>query len=144
MNNSEQINEFKAHIKDIKKTLKKLYKEEQVRPNLARQSIIAINEKQLKEHEDMLDQLKFRGRVETATGVDFNTWWSWAKSLYKIGPTLSGGMRVESFAREWDKPMVWEFDSEYNCQKKVWQLCGYKIYDRKRGRGNMERDLTGA
>ncbi len=144
LTNNEQINEFKVHIKDIKKNLKKLYKEEETRPNAARQSIIAINEKQLKEHIDMLDQLKFRSKVEEKTGVDFNEWWTWAKSLYKFGPTLSGTMRVQSFALEWKEPMVWEFDSEYDCQKKVWQLCGYKIYDRKRGRGDMAEDLGAA
>ncbi len=71
-------------------------------------------------------------------GIDYEDWVEWANSLYVIEPSLNSVI-VRSNAKDWDK--IWEVDSHIDGLLKIEQLIGYKIHDRKRGRGDMEKDL---
>jgi hypothetical protein len=71
---------------------------------------------------------------------DFEVWMDWAKSLYAI--TYDAGLyEVKSKARDWKDDRVWKFEHNIDCLEKIEQLIGYKIYDRKRGRGDMGEDV---
>lgn len=81
----------------------------------------------------------FEQRIEEKSG-NLYEWLNWAKSLYPIEKT-ENGFTVKSNARKWKKDTSWVFDHEIDCLEKIEKLIGYKINDRKRGRGNVEEDL---
>lgn len=139
---SQEIKAFKEHIKHTKAQLKKLNEENATQPNKARDALIGIYSRDLAEHEVALRGLKIRGRVEKA-GLDYDEWWAWAQSLYSIDYCVnSNQFVVTSKARTWETDMSWGFADQISCKEKVEQLVGYKIRDRKRGRGDMEKDLA--
>lgn len=70
-------------------------------------------------------------------GHTYDQWYDWATSLY----TITSEFKVISSARDWDEEMSWEMPDAPSALEKVEQLVGYKIYDRNRGRGNMDKDM---
>jgi hypothetical protein len=134
--------EIKASIRDIKASLKKLDKSP-VRGD-AREQLRSLYINQLSTLEVELRGQKIRERVEKH-GINYDDWWTWAQSLYSITFCInSNQFVVDSKAREWkdDVDMSWAYPDEMSCKEKIEQLCGYKLYDRKRGRGDMDQDLN--
>lgn len=72
------------------------------------------------------------------SGVSFTEWMEWAKSQYRVIEE-DGIVKVLSSCSNKE----WEFEYEVDGLEKVWQLIGYKEYDRGRGRGSMEEDMNG-
>ena len=70
------------------------------------------------------------------SSISITEWIEWAKSLYSI-EDMGGMYTVTSRCSDG----VWELEYEVDALEKVWQLIGYKEYDRKRGRGCVEEDL---
>ena len=79
---------------------------------------------------------RFRDYIEEKYGR-YDVWLAWAQSLYIIHLNWL----VESRARDWQDTRTWQCDSEIDALEKIAELVKYKVYDRARGRGNMESDL---
>lgn len=134
--------ELKTNIKEIKASLKKLDKSPM--RGEAREQLRTLYTNQLSTLEVELRGQRIRDRVEKH-GINYDDWWTWAQSLYSITFCInSNQFVVTSKARDWnqDTDMSWAYPDEISCKEKIEQLCGYKLYDRKRGRGDMDQDLT--
>jgi len=79
---------------------------------------------------------RFRDYIEEKYGR-YDVWLAWAQSLYIIHLNWL----VESRARDWQDTRTWQCYSEIDALEKIAELVKYKVYDRARGRGNMESDL---
>lgn len=123
---SSKVNELKAEIKELKRLLKKstsIYTAE-------------VYGRQLEDANLSLRHHQLVKRV-TESNVDYAEWWEWAQSLYSVDSYF----RVVSKARDWKEVVSWECDSEIGAKERIEKLIGYKILDRKRGHGNMGKDL---
>jgi hypothetical protein len=83
---------------------------------------------------------KLKKNVENL-GVEYSVWEEWAHSLYEVTKQGDGSLLVKSNARDWKVDMSWTVDSDLGALEKVYKLVAYKIQDRKRGSGDILRDL---
>ena len=87
-------------------------------------------------------ELRLKERITTKHG-DFTKWWEWAISLYIVEQTSTGLWFVTSKARDWNDEMSWGgYVDRISALEKVEELINYKINDRNRGHGNIEKDLA--
>lgn len=77
-------------------------------------------------------------RVKLKYGSDYDVWLKWAESLYNI----SSDFTVTSTARNWVQDKTWKFEKQIDAVEKREILVGYKEHDRKRGRGDIDKDLA--
>ena len=70
-------------------------------------------------------------------------WHQWAKSLYIIEPTAAG-YRVRSTAKEWKEEKSWNVSVRIDAEERVEKLINFKVKDRERGRGDVDKDLNKA
>ena len=133
---AEQVQELRELIRETKASIKKLRNKED---NATNRILINAYEGSLERSQVALRGLMIRVRVEKH-GINYDDWWTWALTQYKIEQAF-GFYVVVSLARDWHVDMRWEFADEISSKEKIAQLCGYKIYDRKRGRGDMNQDL---
>lgn len=70
-------------------------------------------------------------------GHSFEEWYEWAMSLYII----TAEFKVISKAKEWNDEKSWECDDKAGALERIFILIGYKIQDRNRDVGNMNKDL---
>lgn len=133
------LQECKTNIKDIKAKLKCIAKQQLVKPNPNNDVLSSLYSKLLLQQEVDLRGLKLRERV-TNTGVNYDEWQAWALSLYSITQLDNSTYQVDSKAKQWNKS--WIEPDHISAEEKIEQLCGYKMYDRSRGRGDIELDLT--
>lgn len=83
---------------------------------------------------------KIKSKLEDH-GIEYDEWIAWAESLYTI-EKVDSKFLLRSNARDWVEERNWIFDFDIDAKEKRFQLVGYKIHDRKRGRGSMEKDLN--
>jgi hypothetical protein len=84
-------------------------------------------------------QAKEKNFIAKHVGSD---WWEMAQKLYPIVQNAETNMYVvTSEAKEWTEGKEWEFTYKYEALEKVQQLVLWKHLDRKRGTGNVEKDL---
>lgn len=80
-----------------------------------------------------------------ATKRDFETrfggegWWEDVKKLYKIKEQDNKWV-VISNAVDWKQTRDWEFDTQYEAIAQLEKLIGYKLADRKKGVGSVDKD----
>lgn len=133
----KEIKELKLVIKTHEKKLNKINSE-------ATKQVLAIYQRALSEAEVDLRYMKLKDRV-VKSGTNFDAWEEWARSLYSIEEPdglLLFSYRLRSKAREWKEEMSWDLPADIDCKEKIEQLIGYKVYDRQRERGDMEKDLS--
>lgn len=94
-----------------------------------------FNDLEKKRVADRYDKLKTRIAKH---GETYEVWLQWANTLYTITPEF----KVISNAVEWKEERSWDCGTEIDCLEKIEQLIGYKEFDRKRGRGDINKDLT--
>lgn len=135
------LEECKTNIKDIKAKIKSIAKQQLAKPNPNNDVLSNLYSKILLEQEVELRGLKIRERV-TNTGISYDEWHDWAMSLYSITQLDDDTYKVDSKARDWD--MSWVEPDHISAEEKIEQLCGYKMYDRSRDRGDMKLDLIKA
>lgn len=87
---------------------------------------------------EITDRYKKLERRVTLAGVNMAEWREWAETLYTITPTFE----LVSTAKQWKTQKSWQYETEIDCLEKIEQLIGYKIYDRKRGHGDVNEDLA--
>jgi uncharacterized protein YdcH (DUF465 family) len=88
-------------------------------------------------------QDKVMSRIENNSRFNsFYEWFQWAKSLYPIQDN-GDHLVVTSNARKWSDgtDMSWIVYSEVEAIEKIDELITYKINDRNRGRGSMDKDM---
>lgn len=100
----------------------------------AAHELAEANKRRLR-NEKRMDNLKAR---VAKTGMTFDEWLAWAKSLYDITSEFT----VVSRAANWSVDMSWDHKEYIDALEKVEQLVRYKDYDRQRGRGSYIADLS--
>lgn len=96
--------------------------------------------------ETTVREAKIKDKI-LAKGVDYEKWLVWAESLYSIvkeSNAQQSAYLLRSTARNWKEEKHWSFDFEIDAKEKRLRLVGYKIYDRNRGDGDMQKDLNKA
>ena len=93
------------------------------------------------ERYDVFREAAMVKRIQNKCG-DVEGWFEWARSLYDIIPEANGTYTVRSKARDWKKTMEWTgLDRKMDAQEKIEKLVGYKLHDRQRGHGDVEKDM---
>lgn len=124
----ERISQVKKEIKELKVLIK-----------ASRfPSTRIIYESQLIEAGLMLRHYRLVKRIEDS-GINYDEWLEWAMSLYSI----TSDFKVISKARDWKEEKSWDCDSNVGARERIEILVGYKIKDRKRGHGDMLKDIDG-
>lgn len=101
---------------------------------LAAQSITALEQKFSRLHDQRMRDIHKQQKSE----VDFHEWLEWAYEQYAI---TSEGSSFAVTSHCTTEPGVWKFKSVEEAKLKIEKLVEYKIYDRKRDRGDMAIDL---
>jgi hypothetical protein len=93
------------------------------------------------ERYDVFRETAMVKRIKDKCG-DVEGWFEWARSLYDIVPEANGTYTVRSKARNWKNTVEWtNLDRKIDAQEKIEKLVGYKIHDRQRGHGDVEKDM---
>lgn len=86
-------------------------------------------------------ELALKERITSKVG-NYLKWMEWAESLYPITEE-AGVFTITSNAAKWKENVAWSFGTKIECLEKIEVLIGYKIVDRNRGYGDMDKDLEG-
>ena len=67
-------------------------------------------------------------------------WYNWVQTQYKLYQNTDGQYIVESMSVNWEEQKIWVVDSPAGQLEKIEQLIRFKIYDRSRNIGCINKD----